>query len=73
MSWVSHVLKRKERWEISEGKIEQKIKGKANLDEVLNLYQWTTAVGGHTVDLTPKASATYFNDVATTLASQIQT
>ena len=53
--------------------LEQQIAGKANLDEVLNLYQLTTAVGGHAVDLTGKASTTYVNDLAAALTSQINT
>ena len=53
--------------------IEQKLAGTAQLDDVLNLLQLTEITGGHTVDLTGKASTTYVNDLAAALTSQINT
>ena len=48
-----------------------KLAGTAQLDDVLNLLQLTEITGGHTVDLSGKASTTYVNDLAATLNSRI--
>ena len=53
--------------------IETKLAGTAQLDDVLTLYQLTTISGGHTVDLTSKASITYVDGKVATLNDRIDT